>query len=500
MSYFRLEHWANLLPKKIAIQETERNITFGELHQKAKRLTRYLYQCGLHAQDTILIFLSNCIEFSVIFHAAADLGLRIVLANPLFKVVELTQLFQETQPKIVFIDSLDNLKLVKSLEPDILIIDVNTDIFQWHTRCDADDVDTPLRETCPQCAEVVVCTSGSTGRLKFVIRTLENQQIPAQEILNHLHADERDIFLICLPMSQQYGLIAMLMACMAGGTIVLMKSFKAEKALQVIEKFRVTVQFGVPTMYGLEIDAYMELEKKPDISSLRTGMISGSASPIHYFQWFEEKAACVLLNSYGTTEIAAVTMTNCSDQPYVRYNTCGQAFQGVELKIVDDAGNDLPCGIEGEILCKSPYAMKGYLGKEKLTQNAFSEDGWFLTGDIGLLDENGRLSIIGRKKDMIIRGGYNIYPAEVEKVLLSHSGIIEACVLGVPDRTMGERIYAFIRLKCGVHETAESLRDSLRQCIAKYKIPDYFFFLNEVPKLQNGKSDYNALAAMLRIE
>jgi len=493
---FGISHWAEKTPDKTAFIYSEQSITYSQLEDKSCRLAAALQKMGIHRSDSILIYIPNCTLFPVIFYAAAKLQANIVVANPQFKKTEIEQLIPATRPKLAFVSYQSDKALVRDVDSSIKIVEIFYAGSVFHQMLSEE---TPMKQI-PQDHEnptVTICTSGSTGRIKFVVRTFENQLIPAYHIIRNLRAGENDVAFVPLPLSQQYGLIAMIINFAFGGTMLVPSKFNAEQALVMIEKHKVTIQFGVPTMYIKEINAYEQMSKKPDISSLRTGMISGAPAGVRCLEWFEENAGCRLLNSYGTTEIAAVTMTDLDDLQEIRYNTCGKAFEAVKLKIINENGVALPAGETGQILCKTPYFMREYAGELELTHAAFDEEHWFLTEDIGSLDENGNLSISGRKKDIIIRCGNNIFPSEIEVMLLTHQSVSEACVIGNKDPVYGERTIALIKLKRGSHESEESLRAYAKTAIAKYKVPDRFIFIDEIPKLQNGKTNYLALKTIV---
>lgn len=497
VSDFKLNYWAEKSPNKIAVSDTLQSLTYRELNEKSYSLANFLFNKGLHTNATVMLFMHNCIEIPIVLYASIYAGFNIVPANPLFKTNELEQLLNEIRPDIIFVYDGDEKEAIHKLIQDIPVITANLANKDFSQALNS-QARFPLQAPDMQTCIMAVSSSGSTGKLKFIARTFENQIIPATYISKHLGANEKDVFYIPLPLAQQFGLITMIACIIAGGTIIITSRFQPEKALELIEKYKVTIQFGVPTMYGREITAYEAMEHKPNISSLRTGMISGSSGSVKYFKWFEDHADCKLLNAYGTTEIASVTMLDLNDPEDARYHSCGKVFDNAEISIIDEKGNSLPNGQIGQIVCKTPCIMEEYIGAPEQTFNSFDELERFLTGDIGYFDSDNYLHICGRKNSMIIRGGYNVFPAEVESVLLHYPDIAEACVLGYQDGDLGERIAAFVKMKPAFSETEASLRERMKNSIAKYKVPDRIIFLNRIPKLSNGKNDYQALSSILK--
>lgn len=494
---FALDYWAKRQHEKIAVQTDHCSISYGALHETSSRLAAALQAHGAQAGDPVLIFMPNCIEFPIVFYAAAKLGLNIVPANALYKIVEIRQLIHQIHPKLAFVCSDDTAELVRTADRDIPIIyaSLNNTSFQHLLDTKAHISAFPADLTTP-C--VYVSTSGSTGKLKFVSRSYLSQIVPAKLYLQALHATQDDILLSYLPMSQQFGMAALLCACIAGCTAVLLSHFHPGDALSVIEQNRVTIQYGVPTMFMEEIEAFNTMDHKPDISSLRTGIVAGAAGVRDVFQWFDQQIGCRLLNCYGATEVAGITMTDLDDPASIRYSTCGRALPNTSIEILDDTGRSLPPGCPGEVVCTTPWVMREYVGEVSLTNQVLDSQRRFLTGDIGTLDHEGHLTICGRKKDIIIRGGYNIFPAEVELALLRCTGISEACVMGYRDKILGERICAFVKMKSGAEKSEENIRSQLENDIAKYKLPDQIVFLKEIPKLAGGKNDCAKLAEILQ--
>lgn len=499
---------------KTALITGDRSITYGELNEQASCLAACLRRRGVRKGQRVLLFMPNCIEYVVAFFASAKLGLDIAPANAQYSVEELRQVISVIGPALAFTSSAEKTQLLKKADADFPVFCLAQENTSLQREILSQERPLDLVYD-PGKAHIFVSTSGSTGRIKFVSNTYQNESINAQLYIDRLGVTEGDVIASALPLAQKYGMAAMLGGILAGCTVVMPERFRAENMFRLIEKYRVTVQYGVPTMFIREMNTYRKsgetLGWVPDISSLRTGVIAGSSGSSEVFSWFEQEIGCRLLNCYGTSEVGGLTMACYEDPVQVRYGTCGRPFRGAEIDIVDNSGIAVPAGQEGEILCRVPWVMQEYYGEPELTAAVFDQCGRYRTGDIGHFDGNGNLVISGRKKDLIIRGGYNVFPAEVEQALLDLPEIGEACVVGEPDPLLGERICAFIRMQEGIKiediteksDGQESrapdrvLRERLGSRIAKYKLPDRFIVVEGFPRLPNGKYDYPALRRML---
>jgi fatty-acyl-CoA synthase/long-chain acyl-CoA synthetase len=289
-----------------------------------------------------------------------------------------------------------------------------------------------------------------------------------------------------------FGLVTgLLLPLMFGGKIILMEKHRPKEALDLIEKEKVTVHNGVPTMFFREIEEYRK--NKKDISTLRTGIAAGAAVPKSLIKMLHTELQFIPMVAYGLTETLALTCTNLDDSLSKISETVGKPIDEIELKVIDDKGNHLGKGQVGEIICRGSSVMKGYCGMPEETKKTIDENGWLHTGDLGIIDEQGYIRFVGRIKDLIIRGGNNISPVEVENLYFQHPEVLEICILGVPSKELGEKTYAFVKLHENYSATTESLGAYAEGKIAKYKIPDQFIFVKKMPKLKNGKIDKQRL-------
>ncbi|MBM4764290.1 AMP-binding protein [Bacillus sp. B15-48] len=338
----------------------------------------------------------------------------------------------------------------------------------------------------------ILFTSGSTGVAKGVQLTMQNLFKSAELMGTRLGCTSQDIVLDPLPCCHAFGMLAgVIMPFTFGGKLLLMEKHSPSKALSLIESEGATVHLGVPTMYFRELEELKQNSR--NISTLRAGIVAGAHCPVSIIEEFDTKYNCKILNSYGSTEAMMVCMSSIDADSVKRYHTSGDALEGVEISVLGENGEFVGPNVTGELLVKGEGLMKGYYKLPNETKRVIDDNGWFYTGDIITVDSSGHIKIVGRKKNMIIRGGNNIYPAQVEEIYYSHPSVLEVCILGVPDSELGEQTYAFISLKKNSMETEESLKKYAEGKIAKYKIPDKIVLLASLPKLDNGKIDNQTL-------
>jgi long-chain acyl-CoA synthetase len=330
---------------------------------------------------------------------------------------------------------------------------------------------------------VILYTSGTTGTPKGAELTHDNLRTNAETTAQTLvEGTDEDVVLGALPLFHAFGQTCAMNAAVAiGGCLTLIPRFDAAQALQIIERDRVTVFEGVPTMYHGMLHAGVEA----DISSLRVCISGGAAMPVEVMRAFEEKFGCVILEGYGLSETAPVASFNHPHRER-KPGSIGTPIKGVEMRAVDEDGNDVAPGEVGEIAIRGENVMKGYWNRPDATADVM-KGGWFHTGDMATVDEDGYFFIVDRKKDMIIRGGYNVYPREIEEVLYEHPAVSEAAVIGVPDPSMGEEVGAAVVLKPGAEASADDIRGFVKERVAAYKYPRRVWFPDELPKGPTGK-------------
>jgi long-chain acyl-CoA synthetase len=350
----------------------------------------------------------------------------------------------------------------------------------------AQEPDRELAERAADDTAVILYTSGTTGQPKGAELTHENLYRNCSMTSVTLgEFSHEDVLLGALPLFHSFGQTCTMNSAVAiGATVTMIPRFDPEKALEILDRDRVTVFQGVPTMYNAMLHA--NGADSADASTLRLCMSGGAAIPVELIRGFEEKFGCAILEGYGLSETSPVASFNHPDRER-KPGSIGTPIQGVEMQVWDDEGNEVPQGEVGEIVVRGHNVMKGYWQRPEATEQAIDEEGWFRTGDMATVDEDGYFFIVDRKKDMIIRGGYNVYPREVEEVLYEHPGVQEAAVVGVPDDSLGEEVAAVVVPKQGESLDAQELKSYVREQVAAFKYPRKIWFADELPKGPTGK-------------
>ena len=471
-------------PNRPAVKLDDTVLTYQQLQDGARRVAALLKSKGLKPGDRVGMVLPNVPHYPAIFYGAIAMGAVVVPMNPLLKGREVKYYLEDSGASVVFawkdmaeeagkgadavgiecisVDPTGFLELLAEHEPDEEVVD----------RADDDNV-------------VLLYTSGTTGQPKGAELTHHNMITNAATSAETLiEITEDDVVMGCLPLFHVFGLTCGLNAAvLKGACLTLIPRFDAAKALEVVGRDKVTVFEGVPTMYAGML--HVEDPKSFDMSSLRTCISGGSAMPVEVMKKFEETFDCIVLEGYGLSETSPVASFNQPGQER-KPGSIGTPVRGVEMKLVDDDRKDVAEGEIGEIAIKGENIMKGYWGREEATAEAI-EDGWFLTGDMAKVDDDGYFFIVDRKKDLIIRGGYNVYPREVEEALYEHEAVAEVAVIGIPDDDLGEEIGAAVALKPGAEADGEELQAFAKERLAAYKYPRAVWIVDELPKGPTGK-------------
>ncbi|MGO9280652.1 MAG: long-chain-fatty-acid--CoA ligase, partial [Streptosporangiaceae bacterium] len=332
---------------------------------------------------------------------------------------------------------------------------------------------------------VILYTSGTTGQPKGAELTHANLTRNAElTAVTLIKAGPDDVIMGCLPLFHVFGLTCGLLATICSGScLTLLPRFDPAKALEIIGRDKVTIFEGVPTMYAAML--HQPGSADADVSSLRTCISGGAAMPVELMRSFERTFGCIILEGYGLSETSPVASFNHPDKVR-KPGSIGTPILGVEMRVVDADGADVPVGEIGEIAIRGHNIMKGYWQRPEATAEAIP-DGWFRSGDLAKVDEDGYFFIVDRKKDMIIRGGYNVYPREVEEVFYEHPAVAEAAVIGISHDELGEEIGAAVALKPGEEATTGELREFVRERVAAYKYPRYVWLVPGLPKGPTGK-------------
>lgn len=472
-------------PDRAALRLGNDVMSYRVLEQGSARMARVLRDRGLAPGDRVAIMLPNIPEFAIVYYGVLRIGGIVVPMNPLLKAREIAYYLGDSGARLIFAwhaDADEARAGARGTEADVMV--VGPDGFHGlpASGASADDV----TERRGDDTAVVLYTSGTTGHPKGAELThanlTRNCEIVATEGLG-LTSD--DVIFGGLPLFHAFGQTCTLNAGVASGACVtLLPHFRAEEALAVFAEHGVTVLAGVPTMFSRLLQA--PGKDTYDVSRLRLCFTGGATMPPPVVRAFEAAFACAVLEGYGLSETSPVAAFN-SPTGKRKPGSVGTPVPGVRMRVVDEEGGDeVPHGETGEIVIRGHNVMKGYWRRPEETAAAI-RDGWLHTGDLGRVDEDGYFWIVGRKKDVIIRGGYNVYPREIEAVLYEHPAVAEAAVIGLPSPDLGEEVGAAVTLAPGAHATADELREYVKRQVAAYKYPRKVWIVDALPKGPTGK-------------
>ena len=517
-----LEKYAIEAPDREFIVYTDRNLrfTYSQFNERVDQLAKGLLYIGVGPDDKVGIWANNVPDWLTFMFATAKIGAILVTINTSYKSSELEYLLRDADIHTLclvdgFRDS-DYVNMIFDLVPELKnsqrgslksekLPELKNVIFigpQKHRGMyntaelillgsHIDDFELEQIKENITCHDVVNMqyTSGTTGFPKGVMLThhnILNNGFAAGECMKFTHKER---LLVCVPLFHCFGCVLALCAVIThGATMVMVENFDPLMVLASVEKEKCTALYGVPTMFIAELNHPMF--NMFDLSSLRTGIMAGSLCPIETMNQVMQKMNMKdIIIVYGLTETSpGMTATRTHNSPEVRATTVGFEFPNVEVKIVNpETGNDSPVGEQGEICCRGYNLMKGYYKNPEATARAIDKDGWLHSGDLAVKTTDGFYRITGRIKDMIIRGGENIYPREIENFIYNMPEVEAVEVVGVPSKKYGEQVGAFIKLKAGQELTEEAVQEFCRGKIARYKIPQYIFFVDEFPMTASGK-------------
>ncbi|CCH69225.1 Long-chain-fatty-acid--CoA ligase [Phycicoccus elongatus Lp2] len=472
-------------PQAPALRLGDVIVTFAELQEQAARVAAVLDSRGVGVGDRVAMMLPNVLAFPAIFYGILRAGAIAVPLNPLLKSGEVEYMLRDSGAGLLFgweAMGQDASAGAAAAAADVILIgDAGlAPVIEGVTPAGA-PVDRADDDTA-----VILFTSGTTGHPKGAELTHHgldsNQSLTVRTLIN-LTAD--DVVMGCLPLFHIFGLTTGLNAAIgAGACLTMLPRFDPRAALDILAGHNVTVFEGVPTMYSAMLAAAGDDEIS--IPDLRICVSGGSALPVRVLEEFEERFGCIILEGYGLSETSPVASFNHPDRDR-KPGSIGTPVEGVEMRLVDDERRPVAEGEPGEIQIRGANVMKGYWGRPDATALAIDADGWFSTGDIATRDEEGYYRIVDRKKDLILRGGYNVYPREVEEVLHQHPSVAEAAVVGVPHDSLGEEVAAAVALKPGKEATPEELTEFVRDRIAAYKYPRHVWIVDALPKSATGK-------------
>jgi fatty-acyl-CoA synthase len=493
-----------------------RRLTYRQVHDRSTALAASLRELGIGAGDRVGVDLPNWTEFVISLFAVAKLGAVIVPLNPRYTVPELQYMLRHSEASAVVsaedFNGIDYLELFEGLlatlpelqyvltvgEADLWYDDR---IYQFEDLVSSGE-GRPFEpvEVSPDDTFAILYTSGTMGKPKGVALSHASMLTTAAATVDAIGLTADDVVFGVTTVFHVFGLGPGILGTMAAGaSLVLQEQFDPAEALALVEKHRVTVHYGVPTVFITEL---RELEERAyDLSSLRTGIVAGAPVNDDLVRRIRADLCPGLCVAYSLTETAStLAMTRGEDPADKHLFTVGKPLPDVDLRILDFDGTILPEESLGEIGVRGPGVMTGYYRQPGETSHAFDEDGYFLTGDLGMIDDEGYLHIVGRRKELIIRGGFNVYPREVEDRLHAHPAVMDVAVVGMPHEVLGEVVCACIVPVEGAIITGEEIREWCRGALADFKVPDLVRFFDSFPLTGSGKVRRVELARMLSAE
>ncbi|TWG91561.1 long-chain acyl-CoA synthetase [Nocardioides sp. J9] len=464
-------------PERAAIRMDDAVLSYSALDAASARMAGHLVAAGVRPGDRVGVMLPNVPYFPVVYYAVLRAGGVVVPMNVLLKERETGFYLSDSGAKLVvawhdFLPAaqagaaeagaeclsvvpgeLEKLLAAATPAPEVV---------------DRDDSDTA----------VILYTSGTTGKPKGAELTHANLRSNVETVVAMLELTPEDVILGALPLFHSFGQTAGLNAAIASGACLsVIPRFDPAKAVEMLDRDDVTIFEGVPTMFS----AMLHTPGRPTHGSLRLCVSGGAAMPVEVMRGFEEAFGCMVLEGYGLSETSPVASFNHPDRER-KAGSIGTPIAGVEMKLVDVRDDGV-----GEIAIRGANVMRGYWNRPDATAEAIDADGWFRTGDLARVDEDGYFFIVDRSKDMIIRGGYNVYPREVEEVLYEHPAIAEAAVVGIPDAELGEEVVAVIAFRPGAEADPGEVQRFVQDRVAAYKYPRKVFVRDELPKGPTGK-------------
>jgi fatty-acyl-CoA synthase len=473
----------------------DRRLTWAQLSAGADRVARGLWALGIRRGDRVGLWSTNCIEWLMVHMGCARAGAALVNVNPAYRSHELQFTLMGSRMKALFLwhkdmradyeEILDRARhgMTIALEHTIYF-----DSPEWPALLEADGR-LPTNVAVDDVANIQY-TSGTTGHPKGVMLTHHNVVNNGQFLAQGFHYTDRDRICVPVPLFHCFGCVIGTMSALNTGAAIILPNwtFDARATLKAVHGERATSVYGVPTMFVAEM-ALPEFATY-DLASLRTGMMSGAPCPVELMKRVLNEMHCrELVIAYGQTETSpVVTMSDAGDPIEIRVKTVGRAMPQTEIRVASrTTGDTLPIGEQGEVCVRGYALMKGYDGDADSTAQVIHAGGWLHTGDLGIMRDDGCIHLTGRSRDVIIRGGENIYPREVEEFLYTHPKVGEVQVVGIPNARLGEIVVAWIRLRPGVEAAEDEIRDFCKGQIAYYKIPEHVRFVTEFPATLSGK-------------
>ena len=481
---------ARRTPNRTAIVDDDGEMTFKELDDAAHAVANGLLAMGVRGGDGVGLLIRNPRWFLVALYGAARVGARMILLNSEFSGPQIKEVSEREGAKVIIYDD-EYTAAVAAAEPPLgklRALGKNPDSEEPSGSTDetlADLIARSSTQHAPKAtkhAKIIILTSGTTGTPKGANRSTPPSLAPIGGVLSHVPFRAGEVTSLPAPMFHALGFLHGTIAMMLGTTLVLRRRFKPATVLEDIEKHKVTAMVVVPVMLSRILDTLEGMERKPDLSSLRIVFVSGSQLGAELATRAIRDLGPVIYNLYGSTEIAFASIARPQD---LKKNpaTVGPVVKGVKVKILDDNGNEVPKGEVGRIFVGNTFPFEGYTGgghKQII-------DGLMSSGDVGYFDHNDLLFVSGRDDEMIVCGGENVFPAEVEDLISGHPEVVEATALGVEDKEWGHRLRAFVVKTEGASVDEDTIKAYVKENLARYKVPREVIFLDELPRNPTGK-------------
>jgi long-chain acyl-CoA synthetase len=478
-------------PDKTAIIFGERRITYAELDTLINRTASGITQMGFKPGDVLSVFLPSIPELIIAYLGTVRAGVTLNLVNAMLQKIEVAYILNDCSSKGILTDA-KRLPIIESLRSevasltDVILLEENDgdgyQSFETILAEGSEALDPPDTKGDDLCH--LMYTSGTTGRPKGVMATHFNIRHNATEF-GKVHFKPQDTIMVATPIFHCWGLVNGTFGMLSmGGTVVTVERFYPDQAIDDIEQLRPTIFIGVPPMYNLLLNQ-PDLASR-DIFSVVFCLSAATKMPENLIRQVEQRLKWRYAEAWGLTEVSCVGATS----PYTetRIGSCGRGMGGAVMKVIDENGETLPPFQTGELCVKGTCVTNGYLNKPDATREAFDPEGWFHSGDIAYMDEDGYAYIVDRKKDMINVGGEKVFPAEVEDMMIAHPKINDLAIVGIPDDLKGEAPKAFIVLKEGETTSLEEIREYCKTRMAPYKMPVAVEFIEEIPRLASGKA------------
>jgi acyl-CoA synthetase (AMP-forming)/AMP-acid ligase II/ABC-type nitrate/sulfonate/bicarbonate transport system permease component len=489
-----LERQAKQRPDKVAVICNEVRLTFAELNLQANRLANWLLAQGVEKGDRAVMLIPNCAEFAVVYFALMKIGVIAVILDFRLSPPEMAPLFDETEAKVLITHSKQKtfavrmLREKKSLRSIVLLGEETGDedgLYHYETIVKKGNKKEPNVSLREEDEALYLYTSGTTGKPKGVVLTYDHLTYFPESMKTMQPLSEHDIQGSVLPMSHISGPIVLNLLVDIGHTLAIVDEIRPKKILEEIQRNKINYFHAVPPIFQMILN--LPSRDRYDLSSLRSVAMMGTVVSEELMEeWVEEYPHCLARQGYGATETSPLlTLTHIDDAPR-KMASAGRIVPRVEIKIINKDGRELSNGEVGEVIARGPQIMKGYFKNPKATAQKI-KDGWYYTGDLGRFDKDGYIYILGRADDMIITGGMNVYPSELENVLIAHDKVAEVAVVGIPDSERGQALKAVVVPKVGEEVSKRELMRFCRERLANFKLPKVIEFRDSLPRSRTGK-------------